>query len=68
LKNVRNVQEVKMSLIVMQNIDYFIWLQFSLLQIYYFVFQYMWGIFHHAYAKDALLHTFVMFIALSKII
>jgi hypothetical protein len=26
----------------------------------------MWGIFHHAYAKDAPLHTFVIFIAVSK--
>jgi len=24
------------------------------------------GIFHHAYAKDALLHTLVIFIAVSK--
>ena len=26
----------------------------------------MWGIFHHAYAKDALLQTLVIFIAVSK--
>jgi hypothetical protein len=27
---------------------------------------YMWGIFLHVYAKDALLHTFVIFIAVRK--
>jgi hypothetical protein len=51
---------------VIQNIiilyDYVLFLQ----QMYYFVLQYMLGIFHHAYAKDALLHTFVIFIAVSK--
>lgn len=26
----------------------------------------MWGIFHHAYTKDDLLHTFLIFNAVSK--
>jgi hypothetical protein len=51
---------------VTQNIDYFILLQFYVLQIHYFVSHYMWGLFHNTYAKDALLHTFVIFIAVSK--
>jgi hypothetical protein len=59
-------KDVRTCLIVMQNIFCFILLQFYLLEIYYFVLHYMWGIFHHAYAKDAPLRTFVIFIAVSK--
>jgi hypothetical protein len=55
LKNLRNPQGSKNE----SHSDtehilfYFILLQFCFLQIYYFVLHYMWGIFHHAYAKDA---------------
>ena len=42
------------------------WLHFYLLQLHYFVFQYMWGNIHHPSAKDVLLHTIAIFITLSK--
>jgi hypothetical protein len=38
--------------------------KFYLLQIYYFLLHYVWGIFHLACAKDAPLWTFVNYIAL----
>jgi hypothetical protein len=47
------------GLMVMQNIEYVIWLQFWILQIYNYLL-------HHAYTKDTLLHTFVILIAISK--
>ena len=59
-------EEVRRKLIVTQNIYYFIWLQFYLLQFYYFILHYKWYIFHRVYAKDALLHTFVIFVVVSK--
>lgn len=49
-----------------QNIYYFIWVQFYLLQFYYFVLHYKWANFHNEYAKDALLHTFAIFVVVSK--
>jgi hypothetical protein len=32
----------------------------------FFILHYMWGIFHHACAQDALLHAFVIFSAVDK--
>jgi len=31
-----------------------------------FILHYMWGIFHHAYAIEALVYTFVLSIAVGK--
>jgi phosphate starvation-inducible membrane PsiE len=68
LNKVRNLQRSKKEYYSIENIlvYYFIWLQFYLLQIYYFILHYMWGICHHTYVTDALLHTYVIFIAVSK--
>jgi len=59
-------KEVRRKRIVTQNIYYFICVQFYLLQFYYFILHYKRYIFHHAYAKDARLHTFVIFVVVSK--
>jgi hypothetical protein len=52
--------------IVTQNTDYFIRLKLYLIKLHCFVLDYIWGIIHHTCAKDALLHTFVIFINVTK--
>jgi hypothetical protein len=52
--------------IVTQNTDKFIGLKLYLIQLHCFVLDYIWGIIHHTCAKDALLHTFVIFINVTK--
>jgi hypothetical protein len=67
LENVRKIERSKMEMeIVTQNTDYFIGLKLYLIQLHCFVLDYIWGIIHHTCAKDALLHTFVIFINVTK--
>jgi hypothetical protein len=67
LENVRKIERSKMEVeVVIQNTDYFIGLKLYLIQLHCFLLDYIWGIIHHTCAKDALLHTFVIFINVTK--
>jgi hypothetical protein len=54
-KNLRNLQTSKKEPHNDTERNYFILLRICLLQIYYFLLHYMRGIFHHSYAKYAIL-------------
>jgi hypothetical protein len=67
LENVRKIGRSKMEMeIVTQNTDYVIGLKLYLIQLHCFVLDYISGIIQHTCAKDALLHTFVIFINVTK--
>jgi len=57
-------KQVRRSRILKENIVYR--LLFCLLYIYNLVLHYMWGVINHAYAKDTILHTFLIITAVSK--
>jgi hypothetical protein len=50
---------------VVQNVDYLFYYNFVHYKFITLNHKYMWAIFHHTYAKDALLDTSVIFIVVS---
>ena len=64
LKNVRNIQ-VRRSLILIQHIIFYLITILFTTNLLFCITLYV-GHLHQAYAKNALLHTFVIFIAVSK--